>query len=208
MRKKAIFRQFVYFPYIDLTPLAGVSLALAYYLMLTCSSLERKRGIVSLQETPYAIGNTCFSVHSTTETIISLSADGRVSFAITDTALQAAVFRKIGKAHTVAFTTSESSALGTLPYLATAIDQLPSMSINSSIAYQAELSARQYSALNTLQLAECAATTKALAPLLTNYPTSFFLSISAETNASNFLKLIYVLQDQGINRFYLVAHSN
>lgn len=208
MRSKASFRQFRYLPYPDLTPLAGVFLALTYFLLLTCSSPEHKRGLVSLQETPYVIGNVCFNVHTTTETIISLAADGRVSFAVSDTALQAAVFRQVAKKHGVVFTSAQSNDLGTLPYLATAIDQLPIMSIHSLIAYQTQLLAQQRVALNSLQLAECAATTKLLAPLLTDYPTSFFLAISAEADISKVMKLIGTLQDQGINHFHLLAHSN
>jgi hypothetical protein len=85
---------------------------------------------------------------------------------------------------------------------------LPGLLTSSVTTHQALLSAQQKSTLNYSQLAECVAHTRTLAPVLTGYPSSFFLAINAETDASKVMHLISVLQDQGINHFNLLAHDN
>jgi biopolymer transport protein ExbD len=209
MRSKITFRHSAYSSQNNLTPIAGVLLALASLLLLTYYPPEHRRGLVPIGETPRVIGNVCFSVHTTSETIISLAADGQVSFAVTDSTLQAAVLGQVGKVHGVTFTTLQAGTLGNLPYLSTSIDELPGLLTSSSaITHQALLSAQQKATLDYSQLVECVGYTKVLAPVLTGYPTSFFLAINAETDASKVMHLISMLQDQGINRFNLLAHDN
>lgn len=208
MRNKGIFRHSAHCSYPDLTTIAGVLVALACLLLLTCYPPESRRGLVLLKETPRVIGNVCFSVHTTSETIISLAADGHVSFAITDNTLQAAILEKIGKAHGITFSALQAGALENLPYLSTSINELPGLLITSATTHQALLSAHQKSVLSYSQLVECVAYTKMLAPVLTAYPTSFLLAINAETDASKVMHLISMLQGQGINHFSLSAHDN
>lgn len=208
MRSKGIFRHSAHCAYPDLTPIAGVLVALACLLLLTCYPPESRRGLVLLKETPRVIGNVCFSVHTTSETIISLATDGHVSLAITDSTLQAAILEKVGKAHGITFTVLQAGALENLPYLSTSIDDLPGLLTSSATTHQALLSAQQKSVLSYSQLAECVAYTKMLAPVLTDYPTSFLLAINAETDASKVMHLISMLQDQGINHFNLLMHNN
>ncbi|MBJ6145640.1 hypothetical protein [Hymenobacter sp. BT559] len=147
-------------------------------------------------------------MHTTSETVISLAADGRVSFATNNSTLQAAILEKIGTAHGITFTALQAGELGNLPYLSTSIGELPGILTSSAITHQALLSAQQNASLSSSQLTECVANAKAIAPILTGYPTSFFLAINAETNASKVMNLISMLRNQGVNHFYLLAHDN
>lgn len=115
MRSKVIFRLAAYSSYPDLTPIAGVLTAIVCLLLLNYYPLEPRRGLVPLRETPRVIGNVCFNARTTSETIISLAADGRISFATTDSTLQAAILGKVGKAHSITFIAPQVGALGNLP---------------------------------------------------------------------------------------------
>jgi biopolymer transport protein ExbD len=75
-------------------PFTSVLLALNCLFLLIYYPVDNRRGVVALHETPLVQCQGCFNVPDLTQVIVSLSADGRTSFAVSDTSLQALVLQR------------------------------------------------------------------------------------------------------------------
>ena len=155
------------------TTFTSVFLALNCLFLLIYYPVDSKWGVVALHETPLVLCQGCFNVPDNTRVIVALAADGRTSFAVSDTNLQAVVLQRITKS-------GKLHSLG-----------------NSSL---------RWSVLTEKQLVTCVTTARTLSPAVTALPTSLCLMIDAQTKSSAVMHLLKLLQQQGINRFNLIAH--
>ncbi len=205
MKRRLILRQPSHLTQFDLTPLDGIFLAISCLLLLIYFPSERRRGLTLLEETPYYCP-ACFSVPSVASLAVGLAADGRTSFAAFNTELQTATLKSVSRQYGVGFSSAEANQLEELPFLAVKMEQLPSLLTSSDSGVTALNLAGNYPVLTDEQLVSCVVTAKKLAPVCTRQTAYIFLLIDARTNASKVMRLLHLLQNQGINHFYLLAH--
>jgi hypothetical protein len=201
-KAKFISRQNRGCPLPDMAPVAGVALSLIGCLFLIASFRGPRKGVVALEELPYSTTIMCLRdvAH---QVAIGLDNEGHLSFSTSEASLQATVIEQVSKRHKVIFTNSQLAKLKTLPFLATTVEQLPA-SLSLSAPATIDLTAIQLNYLLTeTQLAECAKTAKLAAPSVLGSPVYFSLIINAETGTSKVMKLLALLQAQGVNRFTL-----
>ena len=205
MKRRVIFHQPSRLTQLDLTPLAGTFLSISCLLLLIYFPSERRRGLVLLEETPYYCP-ACFSVPSVASLAVGLAADGRTSFAAFNTELQTATLKSVGWRYGIGFSAAQINQLEKLPFLAVKMEQLPNLLTNPDSGVTALNLAGNYPGLTDEQLVSCVMTAKKLAPTYTQQTAYIFLLIDASTNASKVMRLFHLLQNQGINHFYLMAH--
>ncbi len=205
MRSRTNFHRSQRSPYLNLAPLAGVFFAISCLLLLIYFSSERRRGLTLLEQTPYYCP-ACFSVPSVASLAVGLAADGRTSFAAFNTELQIATLKSVSQQYGVSFSATGTNQLEKLPFLAVKMEQLPSLLTSSDSGVTALNLAGNYPALTDEQLVSCVMTAKRLAPVCTQQTAYIFLLTDARTNASKVMRLLHLLQNQGINHFYLLAH--
>ena len=197
-KAKSISRQNRGCPSPDLAPVAGVALSLLGLLLLTSSFREQRKGAVAVEELPHS--SIIFCMPEAPQIFISLDVKGHLSFAASDSALQAATLEKVGKKHGIVFSDSQRAKLKTISYLATTIERIPTNLAVSNLTVP-EPSGSYL--LDKVQLAECVKTAKLIAPSIIGRPIYFSLLINAKTDMSKVVALITLLQAQGINRFNL-----
>lgn len=207
MRSRIIFRQWQRQPYLDLTPLAGVLFLLVEFFLLTSYPREPSRGLVAIEKVPYAAGGSCFRLSPSTQTVVSLTREGFVSFANSDTTLQSVAIRQVSGAYGVTFSTYQLAELRGLPFLATKIERLPLLLFTAASEPLGSKILKQNNDLSKKQVVDCVKAAKLLSHSLTNLPTALFLVIEAETDASKVMELLNLLQAKSINRFYLITQS-
>lgn len=205
MKRRMPFRQPSRLTQLDLAPLSGIFLAISCLLLLIYFPSERRRGLTLLGETPYYCP-ACFSVPSVASLAVGLAADGRTSFAAFNTELQTATLKSVSLQYGVGFSAAEVNRLEKLPFLAVKMELLPSLLTNLDSGVTALNLAGNYPALTDEQLVSCVMTAKKVAPVCTQQTAYIFLLIDARTNASKVMRLLHLLQNQGINHFYLIAH--
>jgi len=205
MKRRIILRQPSHLTQLDLAPLAGIFFAISCLILLVYFPSERRRGLTSIEETPYYCP-ACFSVPSVASLAVGLAADGRTSFAAFSTELQTATLKSVGWRYGIGFSAAQINQLEKLPFLALKMEQLPNLLTDPDSGVTALNLAGNYPGLTDEQLVSCVMTAKRLAPNCTQQTASIFLLIDASTNASKVMRLLYLLQNQGISYFFLMAH--
>jgi|GEM_PF-3620116 len=76
-------------------PFTSALLALTCLFLLIYYPVDTRWGVVALHETPLVQCQGCFNVPDNTRVIVSLAADGRTSFTVSDTTLQAVVLQRV-----------------------------------------------------------------------------------------------------------------
>lgn len=206
MKRSTTSRQTRHLPYPTIAPIAGIFLLLGCFFQLIYSPREPKNTLVSVEATPRQQRNSCFRVPPSTSILVSLTADGRTSFAALDTKLQAATLQVLSKQYGVYLSATCVSRLSALPFLAAKIEQLPSILATPNFNTTASNQIGRYSGLTYKQLLSCVLTARELAPSCTQLPVTISLVVNAHTDASKVMHLLHMFQNQGINRFYLATH--
>ena len=205
--KSYYFRQWQHLPYPDLTPLAGVLFLLVEFFLLTSYPREPSRGLVAIEKVPYAAGGDCFKVSSATQTVISLTREGFISFASSDTTIQRAAIRQVSIKYGVIFSSSQLAELCKLPFLATKVEHLPLFLFTSAAAPYNSSRLEQTDDLDTKQAVACVKAASLFSHSLTTLPAYVFLVIDAKADASKVMGLLDVLEASGIHRFCLTTQS-
>lgn len=205
MRSKAVFRQSIHLSCPNLTPLAGVFLAINCLFLFTYFSREPRHSLVLLEETPQYCP-ACFSVPSTTSIVVGLGTDGHTSFATYDTDLQTATLELVSRQYSIICSTTCTNRLKKLPFLAVNLEELPNCLVNadSGTTHLAQRSA--YPELTDEQLLSCVLTARKLAPTYVEHSANISLLIDARTDASKVMHLLQLFQNQGIGQFNLITH--
>jgi biopolymer transport protein ExbD len=205
MRSRTSFYKSSRPPYFDLAPLAGVFFALNCLLLLVYFPSEPRRGLASIEETPYYCP-ACFNVPTEASIVVSLAASGGTSFATFNASLQVAALKLVSQQYGVSFSATDINSLEKLLFLAVKVEQLPSILTNADDGIAALNLDRNYPGLTDEQLVSCVQVARKLAPAYTQQTADIFLLIDARTDASKVMHLFHILQNQGISRFNLIAH--
>jgi len=195
----------VYFPLRpELTAFANLALTLSLFFQLVNYPATPERGIVALSATPQVAWLSCSKMSDHVQIIVCLTVDGHVSFAVADSALQAAALKQAGSTCGVRFSDSQLSVLRMLPYLAVRLEQLETNLSTYPAAANRASTSRSF--LTDAQLMASIVAARALSPALTKLPTGIYLQIDARTDALKVMRLLTLFQRQHIYRLSLITH--
>lgn len=204
MKSKPIVRQSFHLTQFDIMPLAGVFLAINCLLLLVYFPRGPRCGLSSLEATPQYC-SACFNVPSDASVVVGLGRNGRTSFTTFDATLQLATLKSVSQQYGIGFPVIDINRLEKLPFLAVNFEQLPSF-LTSTYASTTSLHLEDYPGLTDEQLVSCIQAARKLAPTGSQYTADVSLLIDARTNASKVMRLLHMLQNQGIGRFNLITH--
>jgi hypothetical protein len=205
MRSRTNFYQSSRAPYFALAPLASGFFALSCLLLLIYFPSERRLGLTLLEETPYYCP-VCFNVSNASSLVVGLEVSGRTSFAASNIELQTATLKSVGRQYGVGFSPISSNCLEKLPFLAIKLEQLPGLLLQPDSGTAALNLDGSHPGLTDEQLVSCVQAARQIAPVCTQRPATIFLLIDTRTDASKVMRLLHMLQKQGINHFNMITH--
>lgn len=183
-----------------MAPFAGMFFLLVCFFALTTRFKEPRMGNVALEKLPHYENSACLRENS--EAVVGLDTAGHYSFSLSGPVFQAVTIQRVAASYGIAFSRSQRSNLNRLDYLDADVRELPA--ILDALAYQQLFRSKETrQLLPETQLVACVAEAKWVIQSLGHKPTYVSLLIHADTKASSVMRLIDVLQNQGINRFNL-----
>ncbi len=205
MKRSVISRRAPHLVLPDMAPIAGTIFVLVCFFLLTASFRESPKGLVALERLPRSTGTLCLV--EAPRVLVSLTPSGCFSFAASDTKLQFTVIKRVSKKYGIAFSAPQLLTLKSLPFLASNVERLPSILLSTNSIQSNTIPAAPNTLLDERQLMDCVKTAKANAYALLGSPVYFCLCIDAETDASKVMRLLGLLQTQGIHRFLLMTQA-
>jgi|GEM_PF-2850911 len=184
--------------------MAGVMLLLVMFYMLTTKPKPEGGEPGPYLNLPSVFG-TSDCMPESHQIIISLDAQNRLSIATSEGGTQImTIARQVAQAHRIQFTATHLRQIQQLQYLNQNIEQLPAWLSASATERQrmtTDISAR----LTYVQLLECLLTAQTASRAEFGKPAVLFLRIDKDVSAARVKQLLGLLQNQGINRFNLMA---
>lgn len=177
-----------------------ILLLLAFYLLT--SRFEEKVGIVRREQVPYS-SNACSNYPERDEALVCLSTNQHLSFSVTSPAIQAAAIKLVAERHGIRMTPDQLTALGTLPFLQTNVENLPSFLSLPTCRRSKLAELEKLAPLSGSQVLECVIAAKLSAKSLTHMPLYISLRIASEVQMLHVQRLFDLLQSQGIHRVHL-----
>ena len=186
----------------DMAPFAGVVFLVVCFYMVAGRFKVADEGLVNLEQLPASQISAC--LHDNTNTIISLTADKKLSFSVTSRTIQLAAIQQVAAKHGISFTDAQVVALKTIPFLATDVENLPVFLSLPDDKRTTTIESRKLGPLSWQQLAECIVAAKASAKE-EHHSIYSSLNVHSEASMASVEQLTDLLQAIGINRFSLLT---
>ena len=187
-------------PHPELGPWAGI-LFLLCALLMTAAKLEYLAPYVQL---PMASTTSCFPERHSL--ILSIDSRNRFYIAASEEKLQTAIIQQVAQQNCIYFTPAQLKELRKMPFLSQNIRQLPTWLLASKVERQLQPLGIPAVA-NEDQVSEFVAASTTVCEALYGKPIYFTLRADKSLTAVQVLKMVDLLQKQGINRFNLIAEK-
>ena len=191
----------------DMAPFAGLIFLIVVFYALSSSFKRTEFGIVSNDQLPFSEIRNRGKIPENCTAITSLDTENQLSFAVDCPAIQSVAIQQVALQHGVNLTFSQKAELKTLPFLATAVENLPELLSLHGYQYRQVIELNSRAPLNEQQLAECLAAAKSCTKTLLHTPIYFAFKISPEVRMAHVIQLFDLHQSLGINRFTLLTQG-
>ena len=185
----------------DMAPFAGLIFLLVCFYLLTTHFRHPVASNVRIESLPFSTTHACLPENN--ETIVSLTRENQLAFAVDSRKAQTLAIQKVAQRHKISFTTNQLKQLADLPFLATDVENLPRLlSLTSDPSHRSHQS-QALPPLSEQQLVECVASAKSTVQTLYHKPIYLSLRVDAEVTAGRVNRLLERLETSGFHHLRL-----